>query len=51
MVRITPVASYGGDDIDGADEAWYSSFWPIGHKVGINKLKDEYVTLPDRVFR
>ncbi len=43
-VTITPVASYAGDnEDDGAGDAWYSSFWPIGHRVGINKLKDEYV--------
>ncbi len=25
------------------EEKWYSWFWPLGDKVGVHKLKDEYV--------
>ncbi len=48
VVRITPVAGEADEDWSRGEktvtkEKWYSSFWPLGHRVGVDKLKHEYV--------
>ncbi len=48
VIKITPVSADSDEDWRRqekpvAKEKWYSSFWPLGHRVGVDKLKHEYV--------
>ncbi len=49
VVHIIPASGHdlAGKDAEAAepeeDRKWYSSFWPLGTRVGVNKLRHDYI--------